>query len=399
MYRLASDFEICKRLPLGMIGGAAGSFFGPYHRAAIRLSDRWELAAGVFSSDPEKSRQAAKAFSVADDRVYATVKDLVAGEQNRSDRVSAVLVVTPNHLHFDACKTLIEGGFGVICDKPLVNDLGEAQTLRELAEHKQVFFGMTYTYCGYPMVREARARVSRGDIGRVKFVYAEYLQEWLADKPELLGAKAGGWRTDPAKAGPTGTLGDVGTHAFNLMEFVTGARATTLSATIETLVGGRKLDDNDMVTLKFDGGFSGLVWSCQAAPGHRNGLRIKVVGTEGHLEWRQEAPETLFIGRLGMEDAILHRGQRTMTDVGQAEVTLPAGNPEGYFEALAVLYSDFADTLSAGKTGPSDCPSGFPFPDIVEGVRGIAFCDAALRSSNQASQWTRLEEKPTVSHG
>jgi predicted dehydrogenase len=390
MYRLASDLTLCKRLPIGMIGGGVGSFFAPYHRAAMRLSNRWHLAAGVFSSDPEKSKSAGFALGVEEIRVYPDAVTLAREERARGDGVKAVAVVTPNHLHFDACQTLLQAGIGVICDKPLVNDLDEAKALSRLAQTQGVFFGMTYTYCGYPMVREARARVLADDIGPIRFAYAEYLQEWLADKPENLGAKAGGWRTDPAKAGPTGTMGDVGTHAFNLLEFVTGARVSKLSATLLTTVEGRQLDDNDVVKLRFDRGFSGLMWATQAAPGHRNGLRFKIVGTLGSLEWRQEAPETLFIGRLGQPDSILHRGQRTMTPAGAAEVTLPAGNPEGYLEALGILYSDFADAVGAevGCDRPAAAP--FPYPDLEEGLRGVALCAAALESNRNDGSWTQL---------
>jgi predicted dehydrogenase len=385
VYKLASDLDQGERLPIGMIGGGRGSFFAPYHRAALRLSGRWTLAAGVFSSDTEKSSEAAKALGVDAGRTYATVDELAKSESGREDGIKAAAVVTPNHLHFDACKTLIEYGLGVICDKPLVNSLEEALELRRLAVKKGVFFGMTYTYCGYPMVREARQLVQQGSIGDVRFVYAEYLQEWLADNPENLGAKAGGWRTDPSKAGPTGTLADVGTHAFNLAEFVTGASVTELSANMMTTVPGRALDDNDILQLKFDRGFSGLLWATQAAPGHRNGLKIKVVGSTGSIEWRQEAPETLFIGELGQPDRILHRGQRTMTSTGSTQTTLPAGNPEGYHEALAILYCDFADAIDAPAITPP-----FPYPGLEEGVRGIALCDASLRSHANQGSWERL---------
>jgi len=388
VYRLATDLEFRERLPLGMVGGGPGSFFAPYHRAAIRLSGRWDLKAGSFSSDPAKSTGAGTALGVAADRVYPDAASLSYAEKQREDGVRAVAVVTPNHLHFEACQVLLEAGIGVICDKPLVNDLGQARVLRDMARAHRTFFGMTYTYCGFPMVREARARVLAGDIGEVRFAYGEYLQEWLADKPENLGAKAGSWRIDPAKAGPTGTLGDVGTHAFNLLEFVTGKNVQRLSATMLTTVPGRTLDDCDILQLQFDGGFSGLIWATQAAPGHRNGLRFKIVGSVGSLEWRQEAPETLQIGRLGEADTILHRGQRQMTAEGSREVTLPAGNPEGYLEALAVLYSDFADAVG-GPVGSDAAP--FPFPGIEEGVRGVALCKHALDSSREHGAWVALE--------
>ncbi len=371
-----------------MVGGGPGSFFAPYHRAAIRLSGRWDLRAGSFSSDPAKSAGAGTALGVAADRIYPDVTSLARAEKEREDGVRAVAVVTPNHLHFQACQVLLEAGIGVICDKPLVNDLREARVLREMARANQTFFGMTYTYCGFPMVREARARALAGDIGELRFAYAEYLQEWLADKPENLGAKMGGWRTDPAKAGPTGTLGDVGTHAFNLLEFVTGRSAQRLSATMLTTVPGRKLDDCDILQLQFEGGFCGLIWATQAAPGHRNGLRFKIVGSVGSLEWCQEAPETLKVGRLGQADAILHRGQRQMTTEGLHEATLPAGNPEGYLEALALLYSDFADAV--GEGAGSDA-AAFPFPGIEEGVRGVALCKRSLDSSREHGAWVALE--------
>lgn len=387
VYKLASDLDQSKRLLIGMIGGGRGSFFAPYHRAAMRLSNRWSLAAGVFSSDLSKSLEAARALGVEADRTYETVEALAKGESSRCDGIKAAAVVTPNHLHFDACRILIEHGLGVICDKPLVNSLEEARVLRQLAQKNGVFFGMTYTYCGYPMVREARQLVEQGSIGEIRFVYVEYLQEWLADKPENLGAKAGGWRTDPSKAGPTGTLADVGTHAFNLAEFVTAAKVTVLSANLMTMVAGRSLDDNDILQLRFDRGFSGLLWATQAAPGHRNGLRIKVVGTTGSIEWRQESPETLFIGELGQPDRILHRGQRTMTATGATQTTLPAGNPEGYHEALAILYSDFADAIDE----PNE-KRPFPFPGVEEGVRGIALCDASLRSNLNHGAWETLPQ-------
>lgn len=388
VYKLASDLDQWKRLPIGMIGGGRGSFFAPYHRAALRLSGRWNLAAGVFSSDRSKSLEAGQALGVNPERIYDTVEALAKSESARSDGIRAAAVVTPNHLHFEACRTLIEHGLGVICDKPLVNSLEEARELQRLAGQKDVFFGMTYTYCGYPMVREARQLVEQGAIGQVRFVYVEYLQEWLADSPQNLGAKASGWRTDPQKAGPTGTLADVGTHAFNLAEFVCAAKVTELSANLMTMVEGRSLDDNDIVQLRFDKGFAGLLWATQAAPGHRNGLRIKVVGTGGSIEWRQEAPETLRLGELGQPDRILHRGQRTMSAAGSAQTTLPAGNPEGYHEALAILYSDFADAIeSPGEAGP------FPFPSLEEGVRGVALCDVAIRSAKAHGSWERLESK------
>lgn len=381
-YKLASDLDNPPRFSVGMIGGGRGSFFAPYHRAAMRLSGRWNLAAGVFSSDRTRSLEAADALGVARDRTYETVADLAKAETSRQDGIRVATVVTPNHLHFDACKTLLEHGLGVICDKPLVNSVWEAEVLAGLARETGAFFGMTYTYCGFPMVREARARIADGEIGDVRFVYVEYLQEWLTEEPDT---KAGRWRVDPSMAGPTGTLGDVGTHAFNLAEFVTNSRVSDLSANLMTMTAGRALDDNDVLQLRFETGARGLLWATQAAPGHRNCLRIKVVGSKGSIEWRQEAPETLLIGELRQPDRILHRGQAAMTPAGASQTTLPAGNPEGYNEALAILYSDFADAIESPGTSPA-----FPYPGIEEGVRGVAMCDAAIRSSENEGRWETI---------
>jgi predicted dehydrogenase len=259
-----------------------------------------------------------------------------------------------------------------------VNELSEASELVRLAERKGVFFALTYTYCGYPMVRDARARIRAGEIGEVRFMYAEYLLEWGADDLSKLGAKGGIWRDDPTKAGPTGSIGDVGIHAFNMLEFLSGRRCTELYARLSRIVPGRVLDDTGVLMLNFEGGSEGLLWTTQAAPGHRNGLRFKIVGSTGSLEWAQEAPETLKLGRLARGDIVYRRGQSDMTPEAAAVVSLPAGNSEGYLEALAVLYADFATALEAGSAWQTSVAT--PIPDIVEGWRGVALSEAAVRS-------------------
>lgn len=370
-------------MSVGMIGGGSGAFFAGVHRAAMRLTGRFDIAAGVFSSDPSVSRHAADALGVDPSRIHSTFSEMVHSESLRDDRIDVAVIVTPNFLHYEPCKLFLEAGIPVICDKPLVNASSEAQELIRLADRNDTFAAVTYTYTGYPMVRDARARVRDGEIGDVKFLYVEYLLEWLANDPTKLG-KGGVWRGDPAKAGLTGALGDVGTHAFNILEFVSGKRCVALNAKLTKTVDGFGLDDTDVVQLEFDGGADGLLWCSLAAPGHRNGLRFKIVGTKGTLEWAQEAPETLQLSRMGLADLTYRRGASDMTEDGAASVSLPAGNPESYIEALAVLYSDYADALEAGRDWRSK--QGIPLADLREGLRGVQLSEICIASS-ETRKW------------
>jgi predicted dehydrogenase len=378
MKNLAGDIPKRKRFKVGMVGGGKGAFFAGYHRAAMRLCNRFDIVAGAFSSNPDTCQEAGEAFDLAPDRIYGSFVEMAEREGARDDRIDVAIVVTPNHLHFEPCRLFLNLGIPVICDKPLVNDLDEARKLVNLAEEKGVFFALTYTYCGYPMVRDARARIQGGEIGDVRFMYVEYLLEWGADDLSKLGAKGGIWRDDPRKAGLTGAISDVGTHAFNMLEFLSGRRCTELCARLSRIVPGRLLDDTGVLQLNFEGGIEGLLWTTQAAPGHRNGLRFKIIGSKGSLEWSQEAPETLKLGRLGRGDIIYRRGQTDMTAEAAAIVSLPAGNSEGYLEALGVLYADFAIALEAGAAWRTSVAT--PIPDIVEGLRGVALSVAAVQS-------------------
>ena len=384
MYGLTGDIPRRKRIRAGMIGGGKGSFFASYHRAAMRISDRYQIVAGAFSSDPELCREAGEAFEIEPKRSYISYRDLIAHEAARDDRIDVAIVVTPNHLHFEPCRLLLEAGIPVICDKPLVNQIDEARELLKIAQKNDTFFGMTYTYTGYPMVRDARARIQAGELGEIRFMYIEYLLEWLAEGPAKVGAKGGAWRQDPQKAGPTGALGDIGTHAFNMLEFLSGKRCTSLNAKLSSRVPGWVLDDTAVVQLEFDGGAEGLLWASLAAPGHRNALSFKIVGTKASLEWKQETPDTIWLGRLGQADMIYHRGQRDMTPEGMESVSLPAGNPEAYLEALAYLYVGFAQALEAGPNWRKANVS--PIADLKEGFRGVALSHASLQS-DQKRTW------------
>jgi predicted dehydrogenase len=365
-----------------MIGGGRGAFFAGYHRAAMRLSNRFQLVAGAFSSDLRTATEAGQALEIAPDRVYPDYCEMIERERLRSDRIEVAVVVTPNHLHYEPVKLLLEAGIAVICDKPLVNDLEEARELARIADRSGVFLAVTYTYLGYPMVRDARARIRAGELGDIRFMYVEYLLEWVAKGPSAIG-KGGSWRSDPAKAGPTGALGDVGTHAFNLLEFLSGKRCTSLNAKLTSKAEGWPLDDTDVLQLEFEGGVDGLLWSSLAAPGHRNGLRFKIVGTKATAEWSQEAPETLKVSRLGQADLTYRRGHDDMTEEGRVAVNLPAGNPEAYLEALGALYADYADALELGDDWRT---SGRPIAGIEEGLRGVALSTASLES-NRIRAW------------
>ena len=383
MPNLISDIPARKRLRAGMIGGGRGSFFAGIHRAAMRLTGRFEVAAGVFSSDPAVSREAGEALAIAPDRTYRTFAEMAGAEARREDRIDVAVIVTPNHLHFEPCRLFLDAGIPVICDKPLVNTSTEAEDLIRLAAEHDTFAAVTYTYTGYPMVRDARARVRNGEIGAVKFLYVEYLLEWLANDPAKLG-KGGVWRGDPSKAGLTGALGDVGTHAFNILEFVSGKRCLAVNAKLSTTVEGFGLDDTGVVQMEFEDGADGLLWCSLAAPGHRNGLRFKIVGTKGTLEWCQEQPETLHLSRMGQADLTYRRGASDMTEDAASCVSLPAGNPEAYLEALAVLYSDYADALEAGPDWRAS--RKVPLADLNEGLRGVLLSEVCVRSS-QAKAW------------
>lgn len=388
MSRLTDDFPRKTRIPVGMIGGGQGAYFAAYHRAAMRLSNRFRLVAGIFSADSKKSRDAGEALEIAPDRVYTDHHAMAAAEAARADAVKAVIVVTPNYLHYEQCKTFLSVDIPVICDKPLTTRLDHALELASLAKQRGLFSAVTYTYCGYPMVRDARARIAAGEIGEVRFVYVEYLLEWLAGDRSKLGQGAV-WRGQRDKVGPTSALGDIGTHAFNIVEFVTSARCLKLSARLLSDTPGWELDDTDIVQLSFTGKVEGLLWTSLAAPGHRNGLRFKIVGSKGTLEWVQEAPETLKLSRLDKADKIYRRGLSDMSPIAQRDVSLPGGSPEAYIEALANLYADYADCLDAGSAWRHATET--PISDFAEGARGVALIEACV-SSHETQQWVAFPD-------
>lgn len=376
---------MARRLRLGMVGGGQGAFIGAVHCIAARLDDRWELVAGAFSSDPARGRASADAFHVAADRAYDDFADMAAREAARTDRVDAVAIVTPNHLHARAAMAFIERSIPVICDKPMTHRLNDAIALADLVERQGVPFLLTHNYTGYPLVRQAREMVLAGVLGTIRVIQVEYPQEWLTTKLEESGQKQAAWRTDPAQSGEAGCLGDIGTHAFNLAEFVTSLRCERVAADLSTFVPGRRLDDNVHMLLRFAGGARGMLWSSQVAPGNENGLRLRVYGETGGLEWAQEQPNQLVHSPYGAPSCVISRAGPGASAVAGHASRIPAGHPEGYLEAFAQLYRDFADRLETGSEGAT------PLPGVTEGVRGLRFITAGLVSSRTDSRWVDLE--------
>lgn len=370
-------------LRMAMVGGGPGSFIGPVHRMAAELDGRIRLVAGVFSRDPAKNIQAAAAWGVAPDRVYPDHHAMIAAEREREDGARLVSVVTPNHLHFDVSAAALRGGLHVISDKPATLNLAEARQLARVVAASGKLYGLTYTYTGYPMVREARQIVARGDLGAVRKVVVEYSQGWLSRPIERDGGnKQARWRADPARSGVGGCIADIGVHAFNIAEFVTGHRVARLCADVSTVVPGRGLDDDCNVLLRFAGGARGVLIASQISAGARNGLTLSVYGEKGGLTWSHEDPNVLTLDWLDGPSQVLHAGSGYLSAAVRAVTRLPTGHPEGFIEAFANIYRDFADAIE-GRDGGL-------VPDIAEGVRGMAFVEHAVAASRDDAGWVAL---------
>lgn len=373
-----------------MIGGGRGAFIGAVHRMAARLDDRYELVGGVFSSDPQRSRDSGADLRLAPDRCYATLDDMLRTERDRADRVDVMAVVTPNHLHHDASKRCLEAGFHVICDKPLTTTLAHAEELSRLVEQTKRVFAVTYNYSGYPLVRQAKEMIASGELGDIRVVQTEYAQDWLATPVEATGNKQATWRVDPERSGMAGAIGDIGTHAFHLTEFITGLRVTQLAADLSTAVAGRRLDDNGQMLMRFANGARASLWASQVAPGNENGLRIRVYGAKAGLEWSQETPNQLRFSPVGDQPRILTRGGAGLGAWAKAAVRVPSGHPEGYIEAFAQIYSDAADLIAASNEGRVANGGASLVPTVADGVRGVQFIEAAVSSSRQNAAWVSL---------
>ncbi len=370
----------------GMIGGGEGAFIGGVHRMAARLDGRYQLVAGVFSSDAEKTKRSAIALGVDPARAYPSVDAMIAAEAQRPDGVEVVSIVTPNHVHYVQSAACLEAGLDVICDKPLTTNLADAEKLVALAASKKRLLGVTFNYTGYPMIRHAKQLVADGAIGELRVVQVEYPQGWLATALEKTGQKQASWRTDPKQAG-AGALGDIGSHAFQLAEFVTGAKVAEVAADVSALVPGRVIDDNVNVLLRFANGARGSLWASQVAIGHLNSHRLRVYGDGGSIQWFQERPEELLVVEAGSAPHSVRRGD---PGTPTSSVALPGGHPEGFIEAFSQLYTDFAERVTARLESRSPKAASLFAPDAVTGTRVMAFIEAVLKSGAANSAWTKI---------
>ncbi|WP_149141856.1 Gfo/Idh/MocA family protein [Gemmobacter caeruleus] len=377
------------RLRLGMVGGGQGAFIGAVHRIAARMDDHFTLLAGCFSSDPERGRASAADLRIDPARSYASFEAMARAEARRKDGIEAVAIVTPNHLHAPVARAFLKRGVHVICDKPLTATLAEAKALRAQAEKAGVIFALTHNYTGYPMVRQAAAMIAAGELGEIRLVQVEYAQDWLAEPLEATGQKQADWRTDPARSGLGGATGDIGTHAYHLARFVTGLPLESLAADLHSFVPGRRLDDNAHVMLRFDGGARGMLWCSQVATGMENRLVLRVFGTKSALEWSQEDPNYLWVGPLDQPRYRLTRGGAGSGAEAARLSRVPAGHPEGYLEGFANLYAEAARAMVARRAGVAP-DAAVRFPGLSDGVEGVAFVDACVRSSRRNAAWVRL---------
>ncbi|MEO0636147.1 MAG: Gfo/Idh/MocA family oxidoreductase [Pseudomonadota bacterium] len=378
-----------RRLRLGQVGGGQGAFIGQVHRIASRIDDRYELVAGAFSSTPQKARASAEELGVAADRSYDDFRMMAERESAREDGIDVVSIVTPNHMHYAAAREFLRRGIHVICDKPLTSDLEDARRLKAIAQTAREETGtrlfVTYNYSAYPLVRQAREMVANGDLGKIRVVQAEYAQDWLATSVETEGLKQAEWRTDPKRSGGGGSVGDIGSHAFHLAEYVSGLETQALAADLQCFGEGRSLDDNAHILLRYGEGARGVLWCSQVAVGHENGLRLRIYGEKGGIRWSQENPNELFFTPLGEAERRITRNGGGFAAGPLVSVRIPAGHPEGYLEGFASLYTEIADTLI------SDNPSHPQhLPGIADGVRGVEFIEAAVASAKQDAAWTAL---------
>lgn len=378
------------RIRLGMVGGGQGAFIGAVHRLAARMDDHYEFVAGALSADPARAKASGEDLGLAPDRIYADYAAMAKAEAKRADGIEAVAIVTPNHMHVPVAKAFIDAGIHVICDKPLALSLKEAKTLEQaLAKRKDVIFALTHNYAAYPMIRQAKAMAASGELGKLRLLQGEYPQDWLTHTIEKSGQKQAAWRTNPKFAGAGGCLGDIGTHVYQLLTEVSGLHAKEVAADLTSFGAGRVLDDNIHVMLRYDGGAKGMIWASQVAPGHENGLKIRIYGDKGGLEWVQADPNYLWFTPYGEPKRLITRGGAGSGSAAARVTRVPPGHPEGYLEGFANLYTEVAKAILAKRSGKKP-DKAVSFPGIADGVEGMAFVEACVKSSAKNSRWTKL---------
>jgi len=379
------------RLRYGMIGGGQGAFIGDVHRKAIAMDGKADVVCGCFSQTFENTLATGDLLGIPKDRLYPTFKDMIAAEAARPDRPDFIVVVTTNNAHYAAAKLALEHGFPVVCDKPLATSSKDAAELAALAKTKGLLFCVTYAYSGFPMAVNLRDMIARGEIGEVRFVNAEYPQEWLATKLEATGQKQAVSRTDPKFAGISNCVGDIGSHIEFMAGFLTGLRIESLCARLDHFGPDRPLDDNATIMVDYKGGAKGVYWCSQIALGHDNALRLRIYGTKGAVEWFEEAPNNARVSFLDRPTANLSRGRDPMSPRAQALSRIPSGHPEGYFEAFANIYATFLGALAKTLKGETPAAAGLDFPDAEDGVRGVRFIEKCVESSEKGAIWLKMD--------
>ena len=382
-----------RKIRMGMVGGGPGSFIGAVHRMAANLDGQIELVCGCFSSSPAKSLETGRSLYLPEDRIYATYQEMMEREAAlpEGERMDFVSIVTPNDMHFAPAMLALEKGFDVAMDKPMTYSLDEANQLRDKVKESGRLLLLTHTYTGYPMVKEARERVRRGDLGKIRLVYVEYPQGWLYTDCSATNKQAA-WRVDPKRSGKAGCMGDIGTHAFNLAEYITGLRTEALCGELHTFVPDRLLDDDGAALLRYEGGARGVLMASQVAISQENSLSIRVYGEKGGLEWHQEEPNTLLMLWPDRQPEVIRTGGAGLSACATANTRTPAGHPEGYLEAFANLYRHFAATLQARLAGEEPRPEDLDFPSVEEGVRGMQFIEAIVSTNSSNQKWILLTD-------
>jgi predicted dehydrogenase len=381
-----------KKLKMGMVGGGSGAFIGAVHRRAAIMDGEVEFVAGALSSTPEKALASGRELGLTDERNYTSWERMLDDELSlpRKERVDFVSIVTPNHMHHPVARAFAEAGFNVVLDKPMVHTSQEAEDLMRVVESSGVVFAVTYTYTGYPMVKQARHMVREGLLGEVRKVIVEYNQGWLASQLEESGAKQAEWRTDPARSGIAGAVGDIGSHAENLVSTITGLEVAEICADLTTFVGGRRLDDDGNLLIRYKGGAKGAMIASQISAGEENDLRVRIYGTEGGLEWRQEEPNYLYHRPAEEPERVLKRGNDYLCEEAKEASRLPPGHPEGFIEAFANVYMSVAATIRAKQEGAEPIRLRRDFPDVYDGARGVHFIEKTVKSSRSDEKWTHV---------
>ncbi|MBN8888245.1 MAG: Gfo/Idh/MocA family oxidoreductase [Rudaea sp.] len=377
---------------MGLIGGGPGSFIGRIHRIAAELDGEAELVCGAFSSSAERSREAGESYRLPASRVYASYAQMIEAEKAlpASERMDFAAIVTPNHVHYEPARLCLESGFHVVVDKPMCFSVDEAKQLQEVVARTRRLLAVTYTYSGYPLVKQARALVAAGRLGAVRKIYVEYPQGWLATGVEQGGQKQASWRTDPAKSGAGGAIGDIGTHAAHLAEYVSGLHIAEVDAALNTFVAGRRLDDDSAMLLRFENGASGVLFATQVAAGEENNIRIRVYGEKGGLEWQQADANSLVLRLIDAPVQVLRTGSAYLAPIAAANARTPPGHPEGYLEAFANIYAAFYKAVRDYERDPAIDFRSYDFPNVDDGLHGMSFVDTVVRSAQSDKKWTAL---------